>query len=152
MVGNAQGIDKNRRAWDFKMTTINGSQYLTCGLGNLPTSRTDLKKAEREPARVMLKSSYQEELRLQIIDVGTFAAMDHHEFTVIDNGRSVISLTRNHQIRDVTDLPCFGDLKTTKIGNSGFHEIDISKGRVGDHKFVWNSLDHARKFYHRPVA
>ncbi len=121
------------------MTTINGSQHLTMALGNHPKSRTDLTRDEREPAGVILSSAYQEEDTLQILDGNSLVAFDVHEFSVMDDGMTAIIMTRNVQTRNVTGLPRFGNLMTSKVRSSGFREIDVATRKA---KFVWNTLDH----------
>jgi len=84
-------------------------------------------------AAFIADSSYNIQKKI-VIEKG--GALDAHEFTIIDGGKSAImSIEKAQNVSSVTSK----DPDGFRIMNQGFREIDLATGRT---KFEWFAFDH----------
>ena len=120
---------ENRNTFDFRFTTVNGSDVLTFIMG------PDRRLANNpNGGGIILNTSYQVLDAVNLTQTET--GLDIHEFQVM-NGNTSLSTCQQPLAVDVSSL---GFPSTTaSILDTGFREIELSTGKV---LFEWWPSDH----------
>lgn len=121
----------NRNAYDFKVSTINGTDYLTFIYGRRDPAIEPYPKG----AGIIADASFN--IRGSVNVTKDFEEFNLHEFTVVEDGKSVLIVTFKHARSDISTL----GLKnlTGWVGDSLIQEVDMA---TGDIKFEWSAFDH----------
>lgn len=127
LVWSGACLFRNENAFDFKPISIDGDSYLSFIHGS---GYPDKWKGTAS----ILQMAYGPDPAVNISK--TLAAIDMHEFNIINEGRSALVITSEQVVRNLSDLG-FPEVETTII-MKGFREIDLATGKV---VFDWNSTD-----------
>lgn len=117
--GTTTLIASNRRAYDFKVAAVEGREYLT-----YIASRSSGTVFE-DGAMFILDNAYQQVRKVLLQN----ATQDMHEFNVINDGRSALTILFKDRSR--ADRPDLRDF--------GFREMELGKGDVS---FEWWASEH----------
>ena len=122
---------ENRNAYDFRVSTVTGSTALTLLLD-------EGKGASEAPegGGVILDTSYHVRSKVKVFVPGE--ALDIHEFNVINNGKSSLTVFNKGRVTNITELEVPGKTEAF-IDNKGFREIDVATGLI---TVEWWPLDH----------
>ena len=121
----------NRNAFDFKVTNINDTAYLTFIYGRRDPAMEPYPKG----AGIIADTSYKIQSSLNVTN--DLEEFNMHEFNIIEDGKSSLIITFENEWRDISALG-LKDL-TGWVGDSRIQEIDMA---TGDTKFEWRALDH----------
>ncbi len=121
----------NRNTYDFKASTINGTTYLTFIYGRRDPGNEPYPKG----AGTIVDASFNIRRSINVTD--DIEEFNLHEFNVVEDGKSVLTVTYKNEWRDISPL----GLKnlTGWVGDSRIQEIDMA---TGDIKFEWSAFDH----------
>lgn len=131
MVWSGAHIGQNRNAFDFRVTTINNTDYLTFIYGRRDPPIEPYPKG----AGIIADTSF--EVQTSVNTTKEIEEFNFHEFNVIDNGKSALMVMYKNQMTNITTLGLKN--KTGWVGDSRIQEVDLA---TGDIKFEWHSLDH----------
>ena len=120
LVWSGSNVFRDTPVFDFKVTTIEGRQHLTCLAG--ASSSTTIRQGG---FGYIIDESLQHTAKVSIHR----ATPDMHEFTVLEDGASALLSVSNQRL--------IGQNRT--IQDSGFQEIDVRSNTV---QFGWWAADH----------
>ncbi|KAJ6037961.1 hypothetical protein N7499_003326 [Penicillium canescens] len=125
LVWSGACLFRNENTFDFRPISIDSVSYLSFIHGSGYPDRW-------KGTATLLQTAYGPDPAINISK--NLAAIDMHEFNIINEGRSALVITSERVVQNLSDLG-FPEMETT-ITMKGFREIDLATGEV---IFDWNS-------------
>ncbi|PPJ52088.1 hypothetical protein CBER1_10040 [Cercospora berteroae] len=123
----------NQNAVDFRPFRADGRDYLSMILYSQTSKGIESSKAVIIDDSLQMSSSYE-------LDSNSGMSLNMHEFNIINNGKTVLYLTKRSIERDITGFKQSStSSQSGRIVDNGFVEVDLASKKV---LFQWWAADH----------